>query len=193
MKPQHALAALLALPLALGEGEVEISTAGGPFATFHHGEGDRVPFLWPVLGPGGVEVTRAFPMEAGREGESPDHPHHTSLWFAHGDINGVDFWALGLQITGIASLGTAFLVVCWLLAAATSDAAYATMNGLLTGWFGDLVMLLAAWAIWYHMLGRLRHVIWDFGFGLDLATSEKMGWGMFIGATVLTLFTIIVV
>ena len=92
MKPLHALAALLALPLALGEGEVEISTDGGPFATFHHGEEDRVPFLWPVLGPGGVEVTRAFPMEQGREGESPDHPHHTSLWFAHGDVSGHDFW-----------------------------------------------------------------------------------------------------
>ncbi|PJE35993.1 succinate dehydrogenase, cytochrome b556 subunit [Pseudooceanicola lipolyticus] len=97
-----------------------------------------------------------------------------------------------VRITGIASLGTAFLVVCWLLAAATSDAAYATMNGLLTGWFGDLVMLLAAWAIWYHMLGRLRHVIWDFGYGLDLATSEKMGWGMFVLATVLAIFTAIV-
>ena len=92
MKPSHALAALLALPLALGEGEVQISTPAGPFATFHHGEGDRVPFLWPVLGPGGVEVTRAFPMEEGRSGESSDHPHHTSLWFAHGDVNGHDFW-----------------------------------------------------------------------------------------------------
>ena len=53
-------------------------------------------------------------------------------------------------------------------------------------------MLLAAWAIWYHMLGRLRHVIWDFGYGLDLATSEKMGWGMFVLATVLAIFTAIV-
>jgi len=92
MKPTHALAALLALPLALGEGEVPITTSAGPFATFHHGEGDRVPFLWPVLGPGGVEVTRAYPMIEGRAGESSDHPHHTSLWFAHGDVNGSDFW-----------------------------------------------------------------------------------------------------
>ena len=92
MKPSHALAALLVLPLALGEGEVPITTSAGPFATFHHGEGDRVPFLWPVLGPGGVEVTRAYPMIEGRAGESSDHPHHTSLWFAHGDVNGSDFW-----------------------------------------------------------------------------------------------------
>ena len=92
MKPSHALVALVVLPLALSEGEVQIATPAGPFATFHHGEGDRVPFVWPIVGPGGVEVTRAFPMDKGRVGESSDHPHHTSLWFAHGDVNGHDFW-----------------------------------------------------------------------------------------------------
>lgn len=97
-----------------------------------------------------------------------------------------------VRITGIVSLGTAFLITCWLLAAATSDGAFAVVNGFLTSWFGDLLMLLAAWAIWYHMLGRLRHVIWDFGYCLDIETSEKLGWAMFIGATVLALFTAIV-
>ena len=53
-------------------------------------------------------------------------------------------------------------------------------------------MLLASWAIWYHMLGRLRHVIWDFGYCLDIKTSEAMGWGMFIAATMLALLTAIV-
>ena len=43
------------------------------------------------------------------------------------------------------------------------------------------------------MLGRLRHVIWDFGYCLEVEISEKMGAGMFIGATVLTLLTAIVV
>ena len=27
--------------------------------------------------------------------EEADHPHHTSLWYTHGDVNGVDFWAVG--------------------------------------------------------------------------------------------------
>ena len=40
------------------------------------------PFLWPVIGPNGNEVTRAYPMEK-REGERHDHPHHRSLWFGH--------------------------------------------------------------------------------------------------------------
>src|SRR6516162_3527339 len=34
------------------------------------------PYCYPVLGPG----------------EEHDHKHHRSLWFAHGAINGQDFW-----------------------------------------------------------------------------------------------------
>ena len=50
------------------------------------------PFLYPVLGPGGLQVTRDWPMAEG-EGEEKDHPHHRSFWYAHGEINGVDFWS----------------------------------------------------------------------------------------------------
>lgn len=98
-----------------------------------------------------------------------------------------------VRITGIASLGTAFLIVLWLLSAATSESAFAVVDGLLRSFVGDILMLLATWAIWYHVLGRLRHIIWDFGYLLEVEISERMGLGMFIGATVLTIITAIVV
>ena len=98
-----------------------------------------------------------------------------------------------VRITGIAALGVALLVVWWLLAAATSESAFAFIDGLMRSWLGDLVMLGAAWAIFYHMLGRLRHVVWDFGYCLEVEISEKLGAAMFIGATVLTILTAIVV
>jgi hypothetical protein len=47
--------------------------------------------LYPIIGPGGVKLTRDFPME-NSTGESQDHPHHRSLWFSHGSVNGQDFW-----------------------------------------------------------------------------------------------------
>ncbi len=92
-----------------------------------------------------------------------------------------------VRITGIISMGTAFLIVCWLIAASSSDSAFAFVDGFLRSWFGDLLMLAATWAIFYHMLGRLRHVIWDFGYCLDVPTSERMAKSMFGGATVLTI------
>jgi hypothetical protein len=52
------------------------------------------PILWPVVGPTGAQMTRAFPMEV-RPGEKHDHPHQRSIWFTHGDVNGVDFWSEG--------------------------------------------------------------------------------------------------
>jgi len=65
------------------------------------------PIFYPVLAPGGVPLTRDWPMVTGKPGESTDHPHQKSAWFCHGDIipegvelkqkikgvEGVDFWS----------------------------------------------------------------------------------------------------
>lgn len=51
------------------------------------------PVVYPLLGPGGIAMTRGYPFEP-RDGEPRDHPHQRSFWFAHGGINGVDFWEL---------------------------------------------------------------------------------------------------
>lgn len=98
-----------------------------------------------------------------------------------------------VRITGIATLGTIFLIVAWLVAAVTSPAAFDCVNWLLTSVIGDIIMTLAAWAIWYHALGRLRHVIWDLGYFIEVKANEIMGWGMFLGATILTVITVLVV
>jgi len=49
------------------------------------------PYFYPVIGPTGVNITRNWPMKEG-ENEEHDHPHHRSLWFTHGRVNGRDFW-----------------------------------------------------------------------------------------------------
>lgn len=50
------------------------------------------PYLHPLRSASGKIVSRMYPM-AEREGEMKDHPHHRGLFYAHGDVNGVDFWA----------------------------------------------------------------------------------------------------
>ncbi len=52
----------------------------------------RVPCFYPIHGPGEVAMTRKYPLEDAAPGEAEDHPHHTSLWYTHGDVNGLDFW-----------------------------------------------------------------------------------------------------
>jgi hypothetical protein len=53
------------------------------------------PIIYPLIGPDGTPMTRDYPMVADSKNEAHDHPHHRSLWFTHGEVNDVDFWAEG--------------------------------------------------------------------------------------------------
>jgi succinate dehydrogenase / fumarate reductase cytochrome b subunit len=97
------------------------------------------------------------------------------------------------RITGNALIIGALLVVWWFIAAATSPEYFALANGVITSWFGDLVMLGSVWALWYHSLAGIRHLIWDSGRGLEVETAEKLGWAVIIGSFVLTALTVAVV
>ncbi|WP_037316753.1 succinate dehydrogenase, cytochrome b556 subunit [Ruegeria halocynthiae] len=98
-----------------------------------------------------------------------------------------------VRITGIAALAMSFFVVWWLLAASTSETAFTFIDSLMRSWLGDLVMFAATWAIFYHMLGRLRHLIWDLGYLVDVKISEKLGICMLVLATILTFITAVAV
>jgi succinate dehydrogenase / fumarate reductase cytochrome b subunit len=97
------------------------------------------------------------------------------------------------RITGNALIVGIVLAVWWLLAAATSDSAFAIANAVATSWFGDLVFAGSAWAMWYHYLAGLRHLYFDAGHGLDIKTAERLGWGLIFGSVVLTVITILIV
>ncbi len=86
-----AAAAPPVLDAELTESGVRIQIDGKPF-TEYVGKGAQRPCLHPLIGPSGANLTRPYPME---KGGAEDHPHHRSFWFAHGLVNGVDFWADG--------------------------------------------------------------------------------------------------
>ncbi|MBT8456168.1 MAG: succinate dehydrogenase, cytochrome b556 subunit [Rhodobacteraceae bacterium] len=97
------------------------------------------------------------------------------------------------RITGNALIVGALLVVWWFLAAATSPESFAVADGVITSWFGDLVMTLSLWALWYHTLAGIRHLIWDTGRALDIPTAEKLGWACIGGSVVLTILTLLAI
>jgi hypothetical protein len=75
-----------------GSDRMMIEIDGKPFTDFFTGADTRKPYLHPLRSASGKIVTRRYPMEM-IEGESRDHVHHRGLWFTHGDVNGIDFWA----------------------------------------------------------------------------------------------------
>ncbi|WP_371156346.1 succinate dehydrogenase, cytochrome b556 subunit [Jannaschia sp. 2305UL9-9] len=97
-----------------------------------------------------------------------------------------------VRISGNALVVAGLMITWWFVAAAAGPDAFATANAVLTSWFGKLVFLGSIWAIWYHLLGGLRHLVWDQGYFLDVATSEKLGQGMIAGSVVLTILTVII-
>lgn len=97
------------------------------------------------------------------------------------------------RITGIALSAGTLLLVWWLVAAASGEAAYATVSGFLRSVFG--ILLLFGWtvALWYHFCAGLRHLAWDSGKGYELPTFHATGWAVVVATGVLTVLTWIAV
>lgn len=72
---------------------IEIILRNEEFTVYRYRNVPARPYFWPVLAPGGISVTRAWPMRDDVPGETRDHKHHRSLYFAFGDVNGVDNWS----------------------------------------------------------------------------------------------------
>lgn len=70
---------------------VDIRIGGELFTSYIYPQDLEKPVLYPVIAPGGLEVTRGFPLEP-RAFERTDHPHHVGIWFNYGKVNGLDFW-----------------------------------------------------------------------------------------------------
>lgn len=74
------------------DGRLRIDVQGKRFTEYHYKDVPR-PFFFPLRNADGHEMTRGFPMRDDRVDEEMDHPHHRSLWFTFGSVNGHDFWA----------------------------------------------------------------------------------------------------
>ncbi|MGE0004557.1 MAG: succinate dehydrogenase, cytochrome b556 subunit [Parvibaculaceae bacterium] len=76
------------------------------------------------------------------------------------------------RITGAGLYFGMILLVWWLLAAAISPDYFAMVQGFFGHWFGKLLLLGFTWALLHHILGGLRHLLWDTGRGFGLGTIE---------------------
>lgn len=98
-----------------------------------------------------------------------------------------------IRITGLGVIVAIMLTVWWILAAAVGPGAFGPVDAIVRSWFGTLVYVLSAWAVWYHLLGGLRHFLFDAGLGMDIGTAERLGCAMVAGSVVLTVITVLLV
>lgn len=90
------------------------------------------------------------------------------------------------RITGAALYFGSLLLAVWLIAAAMGPDAFDQVNALFGTLLGRLVLIGYTWALLHHMLGGIRHFIWDTGRGLDIKTADFLCWASIIVSVVLT-------
>ena len=90
------------------------------------------------------------------------------------------------RLTGTALYFGTLLVVWWLVAAATTRH-FEIVNDFFGSWTGRLILFGYTWALIHHLLGGVRHLIWDTGRGLGPAEREFFAWATITGSIALTL------
>lgn len=90
------------------------------------------------------------------------------------------------RISG-AALATGFVLLAWwLVAISAGPEQYANVSSFFASIIGRGLLFLYSWALIHHMLGGIRHLIWDTGHGLDKVSIEVFALATIIGSTVLT-------
>ena len=96
------------------------------------------------------------------------------------------------RITGIALYVGTLLMAWWLIATASGPGAYANIQGFTSSWIGRVVVFGYTWALLHHMLGGIRHLIWDLGYGFGPSEREWLTRAALIGSITLTIVVWIV-
>jgi succinate dehydrogenase / fumarate reductase cytochrome b subunit len=93
------------------------------------------------------------------------------------------------RITGVALAVGTLLLVWWLAAAATSAASFATVQGFVGSPIGLLLLFGWTFALFFHLVNGIRHLLWDAGYGYELPSVHSGGWATVIATVVLTVLT----
>lgn len=91
------------------------------------------------------------------------------------------------RITGGALYFGTLLVVWWLVAAAQSPNSYAGVGSFMSSFFGRIILFGYTWALMHHMLGGIRHLIWDNGYGFGPQEREWLAAATLVGSVSLTI------
>jgi succinate dehydrogenase / fumarate reductase cytochrome b subunit len=77
----------------------------------------------------------------------------------------------------------------WLIAAASGPEAYAGIGSFMSSWLGRIILFGYTWALFHHMLGGIRHLMWDTGRGFGAQEREWLAGASLVGSATLTIVT----
>jgi succinate dehydrogenase / fumarate reductase cytochrome b subunit len=93
------------------------------------------------------------------------------------------------RLTGVGLIFVSIGFLYWLWAVAMGGGYYTTALWLFSSPMGKLGLFFTLFAFYYHLSNGIRHLVWDFGRGFSLTTTQRSNWVVIAAAVVLTLFT----
>tara|TARA_E500000178_G_scaffold112527_1_gene112455 strand:- start:69061 stop:69450 length:390 start_codon:yes stop_codon:yes gene_type:complete len=90
------------------------------------------------------------------------------------------------RITGAALYFSMLIFLFFLISLSIGASGYEIFSLIINTWIGKLVMLGITWAIFHHMLGGLRHFLWDIVKGFEVKTVDKLATISLLGGIALT-------
>jgi succinate dehydrogenase / fumarate reductase cytochrome b subunit len=124
-----------------------------------------------------VQARPRGPVSAPR----PLSPH---LWIFRPYINMV--MSIVHRITGSINYTGSALLAAWLISAAMGEAQYNQVTSLMGTPVGLFVLFGYTWSVMHHMMGGIRHMIWDSGHGFTIPTVRRLSWLSLFGSVTLT-------
>jgi succinate dehydrogenase / fumarate reductase cytochrome b subunit len=91
------------------------------------------------------------------------------------------------RLTGIILSIAAIALVIWLVAGAAGPQAYAVVKAALASWTGQVILFASTFAFFLHLLGGIRHLVWDTVHGFGLRAIYMSGWTVVAASVVMTL------
>jgi succinate dehydrogenase / fumarate reductase cytochrome b subunit len=90
------------------------------------------------------------------------------------------------RATGIALYAGIALLAIWLVALASGPSAFESVQWFFGSPLGILILFGYTWVLMHHMLGGIRHLVWDFGHGMEPGQRMNMARFTLIGSIALT-------
>lgn len=111
----------------------------------------------------------------------PLSPHLTIWWPTITYVMSISH-----RITGAGLYFGMALLAWWLLAAASGPGAFDIASAVFGSWIGLVVLAGFTWALVHHLLGGIRHLIWDTGVGYSKTMRNGLAWATIFGSVSIT-------
>lgn len=91
------------------------------------------------------------------------------------------------RATGMALYAGVILLALWFIAAAFGPGPLGVAHVIFASWIGQIILFLFTWALFHHLLGGIRHFIFDTGRGFSHEARFGLAWANIVGSVILTL------